>query len=314
MRKPLWHRVKGINDGATPRLSELDLDRAIRASKPSAPPLDSAAADRMLDAALAAVRTPRSKPAYGMPALGFAVALAAVAGIVVTSRQPVAPGPADGIGIGAKVKTPANVLAGLPIAAGRESPAGTSLRKMGQPARSVVSGDLKPQHGRSRPVGRRPGRRLNTEPGSSEAQVNPSVLLASRKVDARRHAADELLPASDDVGKSILRWTVNSWAPPDPASEGHLVVAVSEPRPSAVVVDVSRRENDQSGLARASAYASIGPGGGVLTQCTLHRSAEADDFHSVEYGFVQGEPIVRLPFSDDERTADANRSEKEILP
>ena len=75
---------------------------------------------------------------------------------------------------------------------------------------------------------------------------------------------------------------------------GHLVVIVSGAVRRQENVEVTTGEEARAGFAKVSTYAAIGPGGGILTQCTVRDDAGDDDISTAQYGIVYGQPISRL--------------------
>ena len=92
---------------------------------------------------------------------------------------------------------------------------------------------------------------------------------------------------------------------------GHLVVIVSGAVRRQENVEVTTGEEARAGFAKVSTYAAIGPGGGILTQCTVRDDAGDDDISTAQYGIVYGQPVLRLTEAreqtDEHRIQDESR-------
>jgi len=89
---------------------------------------------------------------------------------------------------------------------------------------------------------------------------------------------------------------------------GHLRVTVSGPDPAALHVETTQDEPSYKGFAKVAAYMPIGPGGGVLTQCTVRDDALESDTSTAQYGIVYGESISCL--ADLSTGSDESKAEK----
>ena len=79
------------------------------------------------------------------------------------------------------------------------------------------------------------------------------------------------------------------------AADAHLVVIVSGHAQPRLDVEVTTGGPAHTGFAKASAYRSVGPGGGILTQCTIHEgSGEDEAADTAQYSIVYGMPVSRL--------------------
>jgi len=77
-------------------------------------------------------------------------------------------------------------------------------------------------------------------------------------------------------------------------STGRLVVIMDGPLPPKLNVIVTSDEPGNSGYARVASYTPIGPGGGVLTQTTVHGVESEEGASTSRYGIVFGKPAARL--------------------
>jgi len=142
-------------------------------------------------------------------------------------------------------------------------------------------------------------------------------LLAQLSGPPQKHSANLDLPMSSQAGNLRQLGSSSSAAESaeaDGATFGHLIVVISEPRQAALDIQLARGDESHRGFARAAAYTSIGPGGGVLTQSTLYENPEADDVSTVQYGIVYGQPAVRLTSHPDSPLSGQVSEQKEVQP
>jgi hypothetical protein len=82
------------------------------------------------------------------------------------------------------------------------------------------------------------------------------------------------------------------------------------PSPPKLNVTVTTDEPGAAGYAKVAAYLPIGPGGGVLTECTVHEAETDTGASTSQYGIVFGLPACRLP-EEKGLTAASEFTEKE---
>jgi hypothetical protein len=96
--------------------------------------------------------------------------------------------------------------------------------------------------------------------------------------------------------------------------EGHLVLIVTgaaDPRP---VVEIATGVQTPAGFAKASSYRAVGPGGGVLTQCTIRDDAENSEVSTTQYGIVYDQPTMRLPVEVEHTSEEPIDNERGLRP
>jgi hypothetical protein len=58
-------------------------------------------------------------------------------------------------------------------------------------------------------------------------------------------------------------------------------------------------------------FTPVGPGGGVLTQCTVRDGEDEESTQAVHYGLVYGQPVCRLPAEPAAPAAATEQEDKE---
>ena len=95
---------------------------------------------------------------------------------------------------------------------------------------------------------------------------------------------------------------------------GTLTLVMYDAPERALRVTVSTDEVATEGYAQVSAFAPVGPGGGVLTQCTVRDEPGADGECTAMYGIAYGQPISRLADISKQAAMDAPAAERKAHP
>ncbi len=109
---------------------------------------------------------------------------------------------------------------------------------------------------------------------------------------------------------------------PDPTCEeqvpsvppGRLVVIVSGANSRSLEVEVTLEGSERTGFARVAAYAPIGPGGGILTQCTIRDAAPRIEATTAQYGVIFGRPPACLTTASDANSSAKAGAEEGLKP
>jgi len=246
-----------------------ELDNALRDARPSAPELNDRQAAAMLAAAIAQSRRPR-RSSSGPIAMITACAALVILAAVMRGVSPRLTGSSakQSAMVGSYVRVEKR-----PLLTARDSPA-------------VLPG-IRGKFSRLRgPKTRRRTwashmSRVHPRKWSERLAANAPLKLLSVPVNYGPAYVPSLPHAPEEEP------VVNN-------STGRLVVIMDGPLPPKLNVIVTSDEPGNSGYARVASYTPIGPGGGVLTQTTVHGVESEEGASTSRYGIVFGKPAARL--------------------
>jgi hypothetical protein len=125
---------------------------------------------------------------------------------------------------------------------------------------------------------------------------------------------ENLQPAQDDyvsISTALLAYGAEQESP-GRSEQGRLVVIVDEPAPPpSLNVILTTDEPATTGYAKVACYMPVGPGGGVLTQATVHEADSEEGASTSKFGIVFGEPASRLLYDCSETGDTPALTEKE---
>ncbi len=299
MGRSLWDRILGRKHGAPEGELPAALKHDLKEARPVAPELGAAESRRMLASALAASHSARGVPRFFLVGAVMAAAGCIAVGALLLSRRPGA--------------TPAALVMVKPPAGNGVAKSGSASRlgsvslkpRANQQARQAINGrtaGLKtaipvalPGKSEERSITRFTDMRLHYRAGHYEQRYRGLMARATRLRQARGYRS--LSNASiqpQTVVQGVWAQRATQLTVVGEPQTGHLIVAVSEPRQTGLNIEMATSDESHPGFAKAAAYTAIGPGGGVLTQCTLREGGESEDIRTVQYGIVHGRPAARL--------------------
>jgi len=265
------------------------VERALRAARPTEPPLSESRADRLLARALAESRASgRRKACQSTVAATLAMAACMVAAGLLLARHPLSPQPKS-IRV-AQSARPAKLL---------------------PPEAKTAASGRDPSHPSRRPspfyprlpefANRERHRRLATRRYLGARFLRPRhARVAAFRAAAHLERATEPVRGTEAANGS--------------ASNGHLVVIVFGAPALDLRVDVTTGETQQSGFAKVEAYTPTGPGSGILTRCTVRDSAGESEVTTANYGFADGQPISCLSVAASQPAASLTLDERGTTP